>query len=50
MLSAYGLLFVYGLTNTGVAVAYAVSTELHDRDVVGTLLLLQICYLFLLGH
>jgi sugar phosphate permease len=34
--SAYLLFFVFGLTNTGVALAYAVSTELHDRNVVGT--------------
>lgn len=34
--SIYILLFAYGLTNTGVAIAYAVSTELHDRSVVGT--------------
>ncbi|KTD23020.1 MFS transporter [Legionella londiniensis] len=34
--SAYLLFFVFGLTNTGVAIAYAVSTELHDRNVVGT--------------
>ncbi len=34
--TAYILFFVYGLTNTGVALAYAVSTELHDRNVVGT--------------
>jgi MFS family permease len=34
--SAYLLLFAFGLTNTGVAIAYAVSTELHDRNVVGT--------------
>lgn len=33
---AYLLFFVFGLTNTGVAIAYAVSTELHDRNVVGT--------------
>lgn len=33
---AYILLFAYGVTNTGVAIAYAVSTELHDRNVVGT--------------
>ena len=33
---AYLLCFLYGLTNTGVAIAYAVSTELHDRLVVGT--------------
>jgi sugar phosphate permease len=34
--NAYLLFFVFGLTNTGVAIAYAVSTELHDRNVVGT--------------
>lgn len=34
--SAYVLFFLFGLTNTGVAIAYAVSTELHDRNVVGT--------------
>lgn len=34
--AAYFLFFVFGLTNTGVAIAYAVSTELHDRNVVGT--------------
>ena len=34
--SAYLIFFVFGLTNTGVAIAYAVSTELHDRNVVGT--------------
>lgn len=33
---AYLLFFVFGLTNTGVAIAYAVSTEIHDRNVVGT--------------
>ena len=33
---AYLLFFVFGLTNTGVAIAYAVSTEIHDRAVVGT--------------
>lgn len=33
---AYVLFFVFGLTNTGVAIAYAVSTELHNRRVVGT--------------
>lgn len=32
---AYLLFFLFGLTNTGVAIAYAVSTELHDRNVVG---------------
>ena len=34
--SAYIIFFAYGLTNTGVAISYAVSTELHDRNVVGT--------------
>lgn len=33
---AYLIFFVFGLTNTGVAIAYAVSTELHKRNVVGT--------------
>jgi sugar phosphate permease len=33
---AYWLFFIYGLTNTGVAISYAVSTELHQRSVVGT--------------
>jgi sugar phosphate permease len=33
---AYLIFFIFGLTNTGVAIAYAVSTELHDRNVVGT--------------
>lgn len=33
---AYALLFVFGLTNTGVAIAYAVATELHRENVVGT--------------
>lgn len=32
----YLLFFLFGLTNTGVAIAYAVSTELHERNVVGT--------------
>lgn len=32
---AYILFFVFGLTNTGVAIAYAVSTELHHRKVIG---------------
>ncbi len=36
VLAAYVLLFLYGFTNTGVAIAYAVSTELHPRNVVGT--------------
>lgn len=34
--TAYLLFFAFGLTNTGVAIAYAVSTELHERHVVGT--------------
>lgn len=34
--SAYLLFFAFGLTNTGVAIAYAVSTEIHDRQVIGT--------------
>jgi nitrate/nitrite transporter NarK len=34
--SAYLIFFAFGLTNTGVAIAYAVSTELHDRNVIGT--------------
>ncbi len=33
---AYLIFFVFGLTNTGVAIAYAVSTEIQDRKVVGT--------------
>jgi MFS family permease len=33
--TAYVLFFMFGLTNTGVAIAYAVSTELHHRAVVG---------------
>lgn len=33
---AYVLFFLFGLTNTGVAIAYAVATEFHDRNVVGT--------------
>lgn len=33
---AYTLFFIFGLTNTGVAIAYAVSTELHERKVIGT--------------
>ncbi|OGV27810.1 MAG: MFS transporter [Legionellales bacterium RIFCSPHIGHO2_12_FULL_37_14] len=39
-LQTYIVLFVYGLTNTGVAISYAVSTELHNRSVVGTALAL----------
>jgi len=34
--SAYLIFFAFGLTNTGVAIAYAVSTELHERNVIGT--------------
>lgn len=34
--SAYMIFFIFGLTNTGVAIAYAVATEQHDRNVVGT--------------
>ena len=33
---AYVLCFLFGLTNTGVAIAYAVSTELVGKRVVGT--------------
>lgn len=33
---AYGLLFLFGFTNTGVAIAYAVSTEIQPRNVVGS--------------
>ncbi len=33
--TAYTLFFIFGLTNTGMAIAYAVSTELHHRSVVG---------------
>lgn len=34
--SAYLIFFAFGLTNTGVAIAYAVSTELHKPNVIGT--------------
>jgi MFS family permease len=34
--AAYLIFFTFGLTNTGVAIAYAVSTELHARNVIGT--------------
>lgn len=34
--TAYILFFVFGLTNTGVAIAYAVSTEIQDPKVIGT--------------
>ncbi|WP_162262756.1 MFS transporter [Legionella jordanis] len=33
---AYFLFFAFGVTNTGVAIAYAVSTEIHESNVVGT--------------
>ena len=33
---AYILLFAFGLSNTGVAIAYAIATELHHEKVVGT--------------
>lgn len=32
----YVIFFLFGLTNSGVAIAYAVSTELHHRRVIGT--------------
>lgn len=32
----YVLFFVFGLTNTGVAISYAVSTEIQPRKVIGT--------------
>jgi MFS family permease len=32
----YTIFFLFGLTNSGVAIAYAVSTELHSRRVIGT--------------
>ena len=34
--SAYLIFFAFGVTNTGVAIAYAVSTEIQDRNVIGT--------------
>ncbi|WP_131777722.1 MFS transporter [Legionella fairfieldensis] len=34
--TAYILFFIFGITNTGVALAYAVSTEIHESKVVGT--------------
>jgi sugar phosphate permease len=34
--SIFVIFFLFGLTNTGVAIAYAVSTEIQDRKVVGT--------------
>jgi MFS family permease len=33
---AYIIFFIFGVTNTGVAIAYAVSTEIHESNVVGT--------------
>ena len=33
---AYFLFFTFGLTNTGVAIAYAVATEIQESNVVGT--------------
>ncbi len=33
---AYVVFFAFGATNTGVAIAYAVATEIHERKVVGT--------------
>ncbi|HAF87341.1 MAG: MFS transporter [Legionellaceae bacterium] len=33
---AFSIFFMYGLTNNGVALAYAVSTEIHERYVIGT--------------
>ncbi|KTC94365.1 MFS transporter [Legionella erythra] len=34
--TAYVLFFLFGLTNTGVAIAYAVSTEIQESKVIGT--------------
>jgi sugar phosphate permease len=34
--TAYWLCFLFGLTNTGVAIAYAVSTEIQTQNVMGT--------------
>lgn len=34
--TAYILFFIFGFTNTGVAIAYAVSAESHERSVIGT--------------
>lgn len=34
--TAYLLFFLFGLTNTGVAIAYAVSAEIQSKKVVGT--------------
>lgn len=35
---AYIIFFIFGLTNTGVAISYAVATEIHESKVVGTAL------------
>ena len=35
-LQIYGLFLLFGMSNTGVAIAYAVSTEIHKKEVVGT--------------
>lgn len=35
-MTLYILFFLYGLTNTGVAIAYAVSTEIQSSKVIGT--------------
>lgn len=34
--TVYILFFLFGLTNTGVAISYAVSTEIHESNVIGT--------------
>lgn len=36
--SAFVIFFLFGMTNTGVAIAYAVSTELHAHNLKGTAL------------
>lgn len=33
---AYAIFFLFGLTNAGVAISYAVSTEIQHRNVIGT--------------
>ena len=35
LLYVYGLFFIFGLTNSGVGIAYAISTELSKRQVMG---------------
>jgi sugar phosphate permease len=35
-ITIYLLFLAFGLTNTGVAIAYAVSTEIHENNVIGT--------------